>query len=35
MTALDIQWELFDRAKKYELEHGLASVGEEVGVFRT
>ena len=31
VTALDIQWELFDRAKKYELEHGLASVGEEVG----
>jgi len=31
MTALDIQWELFDRAKKYELEHGLGSVGEDVG----
>ena len=31
VTALDIQWELFDRAKKYELEHGLASVGETVG----
>ena len=31
VTALDIQWELYDRAKKYELEHGLASVGEEVG----
>jgi len=31
VTALDIQWELFDRAKKYELEHGLASVGEAVG----
>ena len=31
VTALDIQWELFDRAKKYELEHGLESVGEAVG----
>ncbi len=31
VRALDIQWELYDRAKKYELEHGLASVGEEVG----
>ena len=31
VTALDIQWELYDRAKKYELEHGLASVGEAVG----
>ena len=31
VTALEIQWELFDRAKKYELEHGLESVGEAVG----
>ena len=27
VTALDIQWELYDRAKKYELEHGLALGG--------
>src|SRR5262245_15844570 len=31
VSALDIQWELYDRAKKYELEHGLSSVGEAVG----
>ncbi len=30
-TALEIQWGLFERAKKYELSHGLASVDETVG----
>jgi proteasome accessory factor PafA2 len=30
-TALEIQWGLLERARKYERAHGLASVGEEVG----
>lgn len=31
VTALDVQWELFDRAKKYAEEVGLDCVGDEVG----
>jgi proteasome accessory factor A len=31
ITALDIQWELFDRARKYAEEQGLECVGETVG----
>jgi proteasome accessory factor A len=31
-TALEIQWGLLERAKKYERSHGLSSVGEEVGL---
>ncbi|KAA0232416.1 MAG: proteasome accessory factor PafA2 [Actinobacteria bacterium] len=31
VTALDIQWELFNRAKKYADEYGLSCVGELVG----
>ena len=31
VTALDIQWELYDRAKKYEPSTDSASVGEAVG----
>ena len=30
-TALEVQWGLFEMAKKYEQHHGLASVGEEAG----
>jgi len=30
-TALEIQWELLERAQKYERSHGLAAVGHEVG----
>ena len=30
-TALDIQWEYFERAKKWAASHGLESVGEAVG----
>jgi proteasome accessory factor A len=30
-TALEIQWGLFERARKYEHTHGLEAVGEEVG----
>ncbi len=30
-TALEVQWELLERAQKYERSHGLASVGEAVG----
>ncbi len=30
-TAVELQWELFERAQKYERSHGLASVGEECG----
>ena len=30
-TALDIQWEYFERAKKWAASHGLESVGEVVG----
>ncbi len=30
-TALDVQWQLFEHAGKYERERGLESVGEEVG----
>jgi Pup amidohydrolase len=30
-TALEVQWSLLERAKKYERSHGLASVGDEVG----
>jgi Pup amidohydrolase len=30
-TALDVQWELLDRARKYNDEYGLESVGAEVG----
>jgi proteasome accessory factor A len=31
ITALDVQWELLDRARKYAESEGLAVVGEEVG----
>lgn len=31
VTALEVQWELFDRARKYAEEVGLASVGEDAG----
>ena len=32
VTALEVQWELFDRAKKFGEEHGLESVGgDEIG----
>jgi len=31
MTALEIQWEHLDRARKYAATRGLAAVGEEVG----
>ncbi len=31
MTALEIQWQLLERAQKYERTHGLAPVGDEVG----
>jgi proteasome accessory factor A len=31
MTALEIQWELFDQAKKYADDRGLEAVGEESG----
>jgi Pup amidohydrolase len=31
LTALDVQWQLLEHAKKYERERGLACVGEEVG----
>jgi len=31
MTALEMQWELLDRAKKYAESRGLEAVGEEVG----
>ncbi len=32
VTALEVQWELFDRARKYaERRHGLECVGEDVG----
>jgi Pup amidohydrolase len=31
VTALEIQWELHDRARKYAEDRGLASVGEEAG----
>jgi proteasome accessory factor PafA2 len=31
-TALEIQWALVERARKYEQSHGLAAVGEDVGV---
>ena len=30
-TALEIQWSLLERARKYEQTHGLESVGEETG----
>ncbi|MEN9646312.1 MAG: Pup deamidase [Actinomycetota bacterium] len=30
-TALEIQWQLLERAQKYERTHGLSAVGEEVG----
>ena len=30
-TALEIQWGLLERARKYEQLHGLSCVGEEVG----
>ena len=30
-TALEIQWSIFERAKKYEQTHGLESVGADVG----
>ncbi|HEX7136097.1 MAG TPA: depupylase/deamidase Dop [Iamia sp.] len=32
MTALEVQFELLDRARKWSEQRGLASVGEEVGV---
>ncbi len=31
ITALDIQWELFDLARKYAEDRGLEAVGDEVG----
>jgi proteasome accessory factor A len=31
MSALDIQWKLFERATRYAAERGLESVGEDVG----
>jgi hypothetical protein len=31
-TALELQWGLLERARKYEQTHGLQPVGEEVGV---
>jgi Pup amidohydrolase len=31
-TALEVQWGLFERARKYEQSHGLTCVGESVGV---
>ncbi len=31
ITALDLQWEYFERARKYAQSRGLESVGEEVG----
>ncbi len=31
-TALEVQWGLLERARKYERSHGLACVGESVGV---
>jgi proteasome accessory factor A len=31
VTALELQWALLERARKYERSHGLASVGDEVG----
>ncbi len=30
-TALEIQWGVLERARKYERSHGLAAVGEQVG----
>src|ERR1700710_500256 len=30
-TALEIQWGIYERAKKYERSHGLEPVGEQVG----
>ncbi|MEO1058033.1 MAG: depupylase/deamidase Dop, partial [Actinomycetota bacterium] len=30
-TALEVQWGLLERARKYELSHGLACIGEDVG----
>ncbi|MGD9995781.1 MAG: depupylase/deamidase Dop [Ilumatobacteraceae bacterium] len=30
-TALELQWSLLERARKYERSHGLDSVGDEVG----
>jgi proteasome accessory factor A len=32
VTALEIQWELYDRARKYAEEHGLECIGADVGV---
>jgi proteasome accessory factor A len=31
LSALDVQWQLLEHAKKYERERGLVCVGEEVG----
>ena len=31
VTALEVQWQLLDQARKYERERGLECVGEEVG----
>jgi Pup amidohydrolase len=31
ITALELQWELFDLARKYSEDRGLSAVGEEVG----
>jgi proteasome accessory factor A len=31
LRAIDVQWQLVERARKYERERGLACVGEEVG----
>jgi len=31
VTALELQWGLLERARKYEQMHGLAAVGEDVG----
>jgi proteasome accessory factor A len=32
LTALDLQWQLFERARTYERSHGLEAVGHDVGV---
>ena len=31
-TALEIQWALYDRARRYEQSHGLEAVGQQVGI---
>jgi proteasome accessory factor A len=31
LTAMELQWQLLESARKYEREHGLESIGDEVG----